>query len=57
MHWLAKSVKELQEEMRCYPSFSDREVFEGIIPLEGMPSSLFKGAESPSAMTVTATTS
>ena len=31
---LAKSVKELWEKMKCYLSFSDREVFEGITPLE-----------------------
>ena len=31
---LAKSVKELQEEMRCYLSFSDKEVFEGLTPPE-----------------------
>ena len=31
---LAESVKELWEEMRCYLSFSDKEVFEGVTPLE-----------------------
>ena len=30
--WL--SVKELWEEMKCYLSFSDKEVFEGVTPLE-----------------------
>ena len=54
---LAKSVKELQEEMKCYLSFSDREVFEGVAPPEGMPSGLFKGAESPRVMTVPTATS
>ena len=56
-HWLAESVKELQKEMKCYLSFSDREVFEGVTPLEGMPSSRFQGAESPSVMIVPAATS
>ena len=32
---LAESVKELQEEMRCYFS-SDEEVFKGMVPLEKM---------------------
>ena len=54
---LAKSVKELWEEMKCYLSFSDREVFEGVTPLEGMPSGPFEGAESPSVMTVPSATS
>ena len=40
--------------MRCYLSFSDREVFEGVTPPEGMPSSLVEGAEPPSVMTVPA---
>ena len=34
-HQLAESVKELQEEMRCFLSFLDREVFEGVTPLGG----------------------
>ena len=54
---LAKSVKELWEEMKCYLSFSDKEVFEGVTPPEGMPSSPFKGVESPSVMTVSSATS
>ena len=33
-HLLVESVKELQEEMRCYLSFSDEEVLKGMIPLE-----------------------
>ena len=33
-HLLAESVKELQEEMRCYLSFSDEDVFEGMALLE-----------------------
>ena len=32
--WLAESVKELREEMRCYLSFTDHKVFEGMIPPE-----------------------
>ena len=51
---LAESVKELQEEMKCYLSFLDREVFEGVTPPEGMSSGPFEGAESPSVMTVPA---
>ena len=39
-HQLAESIKELREEMRCYLSFTDQEVFEGVTPLEGMPTSL-----------------
>ena len=31
---LAESVKELREEMRCYLSFTDHKVFEGVTPLE-----------------------
>ena len=56
-HQLAKSVKELQEEMKCYLSFSDREVFEGVTPLEGMPFSPVEEAEPPSMMTVPTATS
>ena len=33
-HLLAESVKELREEMRCYLSFSDKEVLKGMDPLE-----------------------
>ena len=54
---LAKSVKELWEEMKCYLSFSDREVFEGVTPLEGMPSCPVEEAEPPSMTTAPATTS
>ena len=43
--------------MKCYLYFSDREVFEGVTPLEGMPSSPFERAESPSVMTVPTATS
>ena len=47
---LAKSVKELWEKMSCYLSFLDKEVFEGVTPLEGMPASLVEEAE-PHRMT------
>ena len=33
-HLLVESVKELQEEMSCYLSFSDEEVLKGVIPPE-----------------------
>ena len=33
---LVVSVKELQEEMRCYLTFSDENVFKGIAPPEEM---------------------
>ena len=42
---LAESVKELQEEMRCYLSFSDEEVFEGMTPPEEMSAGPVKKAE------------
>ena len=44
-HLLAESVKELWEEMRCYLSFSDEEVFEGMTPPEEMSTSPNKKAE------------
>ena len=31
---MAESVKELQEEMRCYLSFSEEKVFKGMVPAE-----------------------
>ena len=33
--WVAESVKELREQMRCYLSFTDQEVFEGVTPPDG----------------------
>ena len=54
---LAKSVKELWEEMKCCFSFLDREVFEGVTPPEGMPSCLVEEAEPPSMTTAPAATS
>ena len=45
---LAESVRELQEEMRCYLSFSDKEVFEGVTPLEEMSVEPAEKAETPS---------
>ena len=56
-HWLAKSVKELQEKMSCYLSFSDKEVFKGISPLEGMSTTLVKEAEPHGIMAIPAATS
>ena len=55
--WLAKSVKELWEEMSCYLSFSDKEVFEGITPLEGMPTTVVKEAEPHIPMSIPTATS
>ena len=55
--WLAKSVKELQKEMKCYLYFSDREVFEGVTSMEGMPSCPVEEAEPLSMMTAPTTTS
>ena len=47
-HWLAESVKELREEMRCYLSFTDQEVFEGVTPLEGMLTGPAEESQPPS---------
>ena len=44
-HLLAESVKELQEEMRCYLSFSDKEVFESVTPPEEMSTEPTEKAE------------
>ena len=54
---LAKSVKELWEEMKCYLSFSDREIFKGAAPHEGMPCGPTEGAESPGVTTMPSSTS
>ena len=51
---LAESVKELQEEMRCYLSFSDEEFFEGVTPLEEISASPDKKAEPHSMATMPA---
>ena len=56
-HQLAKSVKELWEKMSCYLSFLDKEVFKGITPLEGMPTTLVKEAEPHSIMAIPTATS
>ena len=45
---LAESVKELREEMRCYLSFADQEVFDGVTPLEGTPTGLVEESQLPS---------
>ena len=39
---LAESVKELREELKCYLSFSDEEVFKGLALLEEMSGALIK---------------
>ena len=44
-HLLAESVKELQEDMRCYLSFSDKEVFDGVTPQEEMSANPAEEAE------------
>ena len=43
--------------MSCYLSFSDKEVFEVVTPLEGMPSSLVEEAEPHSMTTIPTITS
>ena len=53
-HLLAESVKELQEEMRCYLSFSDKEVFEGVTPLEETSTKPAEKAETHSMATTPA---
>ena len=50
---LAESVKELQEEMRCYLS-SDKEVFEGMTPLEETSTGPVKKAKPHSMATMPA---
>ena len=55
-HWLAESVKELWEEMRCYLSFLDKEIFEGVTPPEGMPTGLVEEAGPHSMMATPAIT-
>ena len=52
-----KVVKELWEEMSCYLSFLDKEVFEGITPLEGMPTTLVEEAKPHSVMAIPSATS
>ena len=47
-HQVAESVKELREEMRCYLSFTDQEVFEGVTPPEGTPTGLVEKSQPPS---------
>ena len=51
---LAESVKELQEEMRCYLSFSDKEVFKGVTPPEEMSANPAEEAEPHSPTTMPA---
>ena len=40
--------------MSCYLSFSDKEVFEGVTPLEGMPTSPVEEAEPHSIKSIPA---
>ena len=54
---LAKSVKELWEKMSCYLSFSDKEVFKGITPLEVMLTTVAKEAKPHILMAISTTTS
>ena len=49
-----KSVKELWEKMSCYLSFSDKEVFKDVTPLEGIPTSLTEEAKSHSMTAIPA---
>ena len=51
-HLLAESVKELWEEMRCYLSFSDKEVFKGVTPLEEVSTNSAEEAKPHSMTTV-----
>ena len=46
--WLAESVKELREEVRCYLSLMDKEVFEGMTLPEGIPTSPDEESQPPS---------
>ena len=50
-HLLAESVKELWEEMRCYLSFLDKEVFKGMALLEETSTKPTKEADPQSART------
>ena len=43
--------------MSCYLSFSDKEVFKGITPLEGMPTTVAEEAEPHILMAISTTTS
>ena len=51
---LAESVKELWEEMRCYLSFSDKDVFEGVTPLDEVSANPAEEAKPPQHETVPA---
>ena len=53
---LAEGVKELWEEMRCYLSFLDEEVFKGMVPPEEMSTILPVEADPQSARTTSAGT-
>ena len=53
-HLLAESVKELQEETKCYISFSDKEVFKGMTLPEEMSANPVKKAKPHSMATMLA---
>ena len=53
---MAESVDELQEEMRCYLSSSDEEVFKGVVPLEEVSAIPTEEANPQSTMTTPAST-
>ena len=49
-------MKELQEEMRCYHSFSDKEAFKGMVPPEETSAILTEEANPQSTGTTPART-
>ena len=53
---LEESVKELREELRCYLSFSNEEVFKGVALLEEMSAALVEEAIPQSTRTTPAST-
>ena len=53
---LAESVKELQEGMRCYLSFSDEDVFKGVALLEDVPAIQTEEANPQNARSTPAST-
>ena len=55
-HLLAENVKELQEEMRCYLSFLDEEVFKGMDLQEEMSAKPTEKADPQSARTTPVST-
>ena len=53
-HQLAESVKELREEMRCYLSFMDLKIFEGVTSPEETLPDLVEESHLPNEMNVIA---